>query len=422
MNAEKESTASPSSDDIQDSSALENQKLRLEIEKLQDEIGSQRLPWWRKPVYIAAIFPTVLALVGATAAFVTGYVQTQYQLVQYQKEQLKTDREKYESEKEKLAINKTSLAGDLAQYEAEKQKLETKIAEMEKARQISTPVTYLDAIQAHAEQLSQATDPERELIELLKKDQGRRIASEVQGRLEHASDAAMQVHLMTILYLGTGDTKWFDQIRTLTQKSAESVTSDYWRVFGIFFSWPEKDAVPVIELLTDALKANPQLRVESQIFNAIENRIPYRWQRGFVNLRPFFSNNDKFFDAIKIPRDAALSMTTEWFYRSPALQALERLAPPVAVVIGSQIIDSEKNIEVLSFVNSALLGISAKPLQVRLKYPDSIEREKWSSWRQANRALISEATESNLDTWRKAPEKYDQLFSIQSATNEPANE
>src|SRR6266404_107283 len=425
---EEEISAFPSAPSAESNkpSALEDERLRLEIEKLKDELLALRLPWWKRPIYIAAVFPTFLALVGATAAFLTGYVQTQYQLVQYQKEQVKTDLEKYNTEKNELEIKKQALSGEQARYEKEKQKLVGENAELKKQQQIATPIAYLNTIEAHAEHLFDVHQAENDLIELIKNDKDGKIVSEVERRMSHASQPELHVHMLTVLYLGTGNKQWMNQIWALTRKSADVATREYWVVFGIFFDWPEKDSILSIELLTELLKAHPKLRSETEIFEAIAARVPYAWEKEWeksASLRTRFSNNDIFFDAVKISRDLALDTQAPWNHRSAAMDILEKLAPHVCVVAGSQIIDhGETSVQVLGFVDRALHSDTSRVryIATTLNYPNSLDRDKWRNWRNLKQSLVDEASEGNLDTWRTKPPKYDSLFATEAGATTPS--
>lgn len=70
---------------------LEREKLLLEIEELKKK-------WWKKPSYIAALFPTVLALVTLIYGFTNGYFQASFIKLENQKHDLVIEKEKLKAE------------------------------------------------------------------------------------------------------------------------------------------------------------------------------------------------------------------------------------------------------------------------------------------------------------------------------------
>ena len=99
------------------SSSLDYEKLRLEILELNR-------PWWKKPTYIAAIFPSILALGTLIYGFANGYFQASFVKLDTQTMLLKAD-------KEKLEADIKSITGEKQILEERKEKLAAKVTEVE---------------------------------------------------------------------------------------------------------------------------------------------------------------------------------------------------------------------------------------------------------------------------------------------------
>lgn len=74
---------------------LEREKLLLEIEELKKK-------WWKKPSYIAALFPTILALMTLFYGFANGYFQASFTKLENQKYDLQNQINAFEAEKNNL--------------------------------------------------------------------------------------------------------------------------------------------------------------------------------------------------------------------------------------------------------------------------------------------------------------------------------
>jgi hypothetical protein len=63
---------------------LEHQKLSLEIQELQRR-------WWARPAYVAALFPTLLAIATLVYGFINGYFQASFIKLENQKHDLQSE-------------------------------------------------------------------------------------------------------------------------------------------------------------------------------------------------------------------------------------------------------------------------------------------------------------------------------------------
>jgi hypothetical protein len=96
----------------------------LEREKLLLEIAELKKRWWKKPTYIAALFPTLLALITLTYGFANGYFQASFVKLENQKHDLQAEKDKLE-----VDIKQTSEA--TAILEQRKKNLQADITEAE---------------------------------------------------------------------------------------------------------------------------------------------------------------------------------------------------------------------------------------------------------------------------------------------------
>ena len=74
---------------------LERKKLLLEIEELKKK-------WWKKPTYIGAAFPTLLAIITLVYGFANGYFQASFVKLENQKYALQNEIRAFEGEKADL--------------------------------------------------------------------------------------------------------------------------------------------------------------------------------------------------------------------------------------------------------------------------------------------------------------------------------
>lgn len=96
---------------------LEGEKILLEIEQLKE-------PWWKKPAYLSALLPTLLAFGTLMTAFLTGYFKNEYQLIDMKNESAKREQQLLKLEKDALNTDKDKIQASIAGLEGRKQELE----------------------------------------------------------------------------------------------------------------------------------------------------------------------------------------------------------------------------------------------------------------------------------------------------------
>lgn len=128
---------------------LEREKLRLEIEQLKEV-------WWKKPAYMLAALPTLLAVLSLIYGFANGYFQA--------------TAVKLENQKHELAVQKGEL-------EARVKELTKMRAELEEQRKLIE-----QAIKSKEEKLEDLTTSEQELRKLLEELEANVKLRESKGR------------------------------------------------------------------------------------------------------------------------------------------------------------------------------------------------------------------------------------------------
>lgn len=168
---------------------LEKRKLLIENRKILVELKQLQLPWWKKPAYIGVLFPTLLAFGTLSIAFITGYFQNEYKLIDIKREHA-TEKEQalnksiadLTDRKDQLELDYISKKKELEfEYASKKQELDDKIkkADQEIARIDKDSIKLILEAQAKRQELA---DRFRELdSEFQKKSEA--IALELKQRL-----------------------------------------------------------------------------------------------------------------------------------------------------------------------------------------------------------------------------------------------
>ena len=106
--------------------ALELKKLCLEVQQLE-------LRWWKRPSYIAAAIPIVLALLTLITAFTTGWFDQERSNLRSQKDALEAQNAVLEQQKTQLEEQKNALESLNKKLQAENINLEDSLDELEEA-------------------------------------------------------------------------------------------------------------------------------------------------------------------------------------------------------------------------------------------------------------------------------------------------
>jgi len=98
----------------------------LELKKLALEIEDLERPWWKRPAYVLAALPTMLAFGTLLVGAFSGYFQAAYTKLENQRHDLETA---------------------VKEFEAQRKQLEGQVQELKERRQ-----TLIDAAKKYAEQ------------------------------------------------------------------------------------------------------------------------------------------------------------------------------------------------------------------------------------------------------------------------------
>lgn len=130
---------------------MSDEKRSLELKKLGLEIAEMERPWWRRPAYILAALPTILAVVALSVGFVNGFFGAQLTKLENQRHDLEAQIKEFEAKRNELN----------RQYDETKKQLDEVNSELNKAKILSET-----SMKTGAEQLRRAVKCENELQKL----------------------------------------------------------------------------------------------------------------------------------------------------------------------------------------------------------------------------------------------------------------
>lgn len=99
---------------------LDIEMRRLEVEKLRAEIEQVRLAWWKRPGYLGGLVPIVIAIVGFSSAWISGYFDTQRQI-------LKSEISDLEAKSDRLTTSNQEMETANQEMKAANQEIQRKI-------------------------------------------------------------------------------------------------------------------------------------------------------------------------------------------------------------------------------------------------------------------------------------------------------
>jgi septal ring factor EnvC (AmiA/AmiB activator) len=96
--------------------------ISLERKKLALEIADLERPWWKRPAYVLAALPTMLAFGTLLVGAFSGYFQAAYTKLENQRRDLEAQVKEFETKRDELHQKLTAL-------ENEKNELENQVTE-----------------------------------------------------------------------------------------------------------------------------------------------------------------------------------------------------------------------------------------------------------------------------------------------------
>ena len=105
---------------------LEIQK-SLELKKLTLEIAELERPWWKRPAYILAALPTLLAMIALSVGFINGYFSAQLTKLENQRHDIEAQVKEFESRRDVLNSELAQVKLRLEDSERRKKETDAKI-------------------------------------------------------------------------------------------------------------------------------------------------------------------------------------------------------------------------------------------------------------------------------------------------------
>ena len=101
----------------------------LQLKKLSLEIAELERPWWKRPNYILAALPTLLAIAALSVGFLNGFFSAQLTKLENQRHDLEAQIKDFEAKRDGL----------YKEYDDAKRDLDSTKAELEALRLRATP-------------------------------------------------------------------------------------------------------------------------------------------------------------------------------------------------------------------------------------------------------------------------------------------
>ena len=92
---------------------MENEEtILLERKKLALEIADMERAWWKRPAYLLAALPTLLAIAALSVGFLNGFFSAQLTKLDNQKHDLEAQVREFEVKRDALHVENNTLSGE----------------------------------------------------------------------------------------------------------------------------------------------------------------------------------------------------------------------------------------------------------------------------------------------------------------------
>ena len=92
---------------------MENEEtILLERRKLALEIADMERAWWKRPAYLLAALPTMLAIAALSVGFLNGFFSAQLTKLDNQKHDLEVQVKEFEVKRDALHVENDTLSGE----------------------------------------------------------------------------------------------------------------------------------------------------------------------------------------------------------------------------------------------------------------------------------------------------------------------
>jgi cell division protein FtsB len=102
---------------MQNETKPDDPKTPLELKKLALEIAELERPWWKRPTYILAALPTLLAIFALTVGFINGYFSASLTKLDNQKHDLQAEIKQFEETRNTLVAQNEKLRQEVLDKE-----------------------------------------------------------------------------------------------------------------------------------------------------------------------------------------------------------------------------------------------------------------------------------------------------------------
>ena len=363
-------------------------KEQLEVRKIELEISQLTLSWWKRPAYIAALVPTVVALVSVLAAFLTGVFDARQAEIDASVKLLKAEQLSLELKTSELRSQESTLTQEISAFEARKQTLEAEVETQERRLRQAKFRIPLNALLSTDE----VVDPYHSLIPLLIENLRQEdpsgegesiIVTAIERQPGGQRGLLVKGILLRVLYLGTQKDEYLLQLHDLTKRivagdyssNVQSDLSWYWNIFGN--DWPidarRRNATLLSSVLTSdgfPREATPEIMLA--LAETLESTV----------LVGEFHKQDSCQEIVTFARDIVLDKSLDSYDRSNALGLLAVLYPSIAVfAIGEIVINEFENLELMYILEEDVTYSESLSEEVkRLGAPGKAVHQLWSKW------------------------------------------
>jgi len=387
----------------------------LEKLKVIAEIRQHELAWWKRPAYIGALIPGVVAAFTIYQLISTGYFQNQRTLlmieaahIQNKTKELETKKKDTEAELEKARADLQSEKKLIVQERKEMQTEMTSVRQAHREQIVDlkreTMISQVDSI-INLEDFNPQHDASNLLIEMVR--QRKDVQSLLKEKISSSQDSVLKANLLYAMFKATDDKNWLDKLKTLAQTDPENYAGEFWDVFGMG-NWGEEKQ-QMWEFII-ALLNQYKLSVDARTKTLLAFYLPSSESEETVDL---FNDKAKFFDLIVHARD--LAQNDDFSANLRSFQVLFYLSPEayltlLANKLSDKVISPQQRIDLISFYQNEIRMDERhkerfESLSSELNFPKNAQ-DDWEAWLARHQNLVIKWVMD--ETLVKARENYEQ--------------
>ena len=139
------------------------EKDSLELRKLSLEIAELERRWWKRPNYILAALPTLLAIAALSVGFLNGFFSAQLTKLDNQKHDLETQIKEFEGTKTDLISQNEQLHLELVKQQELIKKAQPVLAELKTIEEIARQMQFEEMTSGMGRRYARGRDLEMRL-------------------------------------------------------------------------------------------------------------------------------------------------------------------------------------------------------------------------------------------------------------------